>query len=79
MGKELRDRVVHEVTAEILRLSEELVDQVLYGDIEKAPWSLVIDKIDLNKVSHRDAEAYLRVCVAATIRQKFGGPKHAAR
>jgi hypothetical protein len=76
--KNLPEEIARAVTQAILKLSEELVDHVLFGKIEKAPLSLVSDKVDLSKLRRLDTEAYLRVCLAAAIRQKFGGP-HATR
>lgn len=50
---------------------EEIIDLILWGDIHEAPLSLIKDKIDTRKAESLPDEAYTRVAMAATLRQKY--------
>ena len=57
---------------------EELIDLILFGDLDEAPWELIADKVSGEQLlvdylagKDRDEEQLTRISAAATIAQKY--------
>lgn len=51
---------------------DEILDLILFGDIYEQPLSIIEDKINIDNENDFDKEQFIRACIAATIKERFG-------
>ena len=50
---------------------EEVIDLILWGDVHETPLDRIKDKIDVRTAESLPDEAYTKVAIAATLRERY--------